>query len=268
MNPVYIEAVGLYAPGLTGWAESQAILRGDEPYAWSSLPRYKPVLLPANERRRATESVRIAFGACEDAVAGELEKAAALAAVFVSSGGDYAVHDQICRGLMQEPVVVSPTQFHNSVHNAAAGYWSIASNSRAPSVSLSAFDCSVSAGLLEAIPLVCQERLPMLLVFSDCAVVGPMHQQRPIDDSFAAALWLTPDKTARSIATMALRLGNTASPVATPINAALAALGRNNPAAQILPLLEGLARKTSAQYHFPNAAGQAAVVTLDCGIAE
>ena len=45
---------------------------------------------------------------------------------------------------------LSPTRFHNSVHNAPAGYWSIATQSREPSTSLCRDDESFQAALLEA----------------------------------------------------------------------------------------------------------------------
>ena len=43
---------------------------------------------------------------------------------------------------------ISPTQFHNSVHNAAAGYWHIAAGSAAPSLSVGGHDGAFAAGLL------------------------------------------------------------------------------------------------------------------------
>lgn len=266
MLQVYVESVGLFAPGLVGWLQSIDILRGMCAYQYSPVPKYKPALLSGNERRRATNSVRIAFGACEDAVGSRIEDATQLAAVFASSGGDYGIHDQICRGLLREEPVVSPTQFHNSVHNAAGGYWGIASNSKAPSTSLSAYDHSVSAGLLEAIPMAALEQQPTLLVFSDCEVVQPMHQKRSIDDPFAAALWLTPNRTATSIASLCLTLDDKQQPPSALRNEALEAMRQDNPAAHILPLLEGIADNQSAQYVFSTAAQQSVIITLECNL--
>ena len=57
----HIESVGLYAPGLEGWRDSCDVLAGTVDYKPSPLTKYKPILLPANERRRATSSVRTAF---------------------------------------------------------------------------------------------------------------------------------------------------------------------------------------------------------------
>lgn len=263
MNRVYIESVGLFAPGLGGWHQGQSVLTGESVYEHAPLPRYKPQLLAGNERRRATNSVRIAFGACEDAVGERLAEARELAGVFVSSGGDYGVHDQICRGLLQEPVMLSPTQFHNSVHNAPAGYWSIASESKASSVSLSVYDYSVAGGLLEAVPMVAQQSQAALLVFSDCDTCSPMNQKRAVNESFAAALWLTPGESDNSLASLEIALEpGVAEDCACP-SSGLEALRLANPAARILPLLQRLARRESGRLAFPMASGQRVAVTLE-----
>ena len=50
--------------------------------------------------------------------------------VFTSSSGDGDNVHEICETLAAADRQVSPTRFHNSVHNAPAGYWSIATRSR------------------------------------------------------------------------------------------------------------------------------------------
>ncbi len=258
----WVESIGLFAPGLVGWNAGREVLAGRAAYDNTPLPKYKPALLPPNERRRATNSVRIAFGACEDAVGDNLSEAADLAAVFASSGGDYGVHDQICRALMREEIAVSPTHFHNSVHNAAAGYWSIATGAHAPSVSLSAHDSSVAAGLLEALPLVTLEQLPTLLVFSDCEVVATMHSKRPVDEPFSCALWLTPEPTSRSLASVQVNANCTEGVESTCANGELERLRCNNPAARVLPLLELLALNQGGTAVIQGSSGQPVAVTV------
>jgi hypothetical protein len=54
--------------------------------------------------------------------------------------------------------MVSPTLFHNSVHNTPAGYFSIATGIQTASVSLSAGDNTFSAGLIEALTQVLIEK--------------------------------------------------------------------------------------------------------------
>jgi len=260
VNSVYVESVGLFGPGLNGWTDSIPILRGEAGYIEEELPRYRPTLLSGNERRRATDSVRIAFGAGEDAVIGRLEQAGTLASVFVSSGGDYSIHDQICRGLLKPEKHISPTLFHNSVHNAPAGYWSIATQSAAPSVTLCAYDYSVAAGLLEATALSLADQRDVLLVLNDTDVCEPLVEKRPVTQPFAAALWLAPRRSDRALAMLTVYLSDGPAAQPDPQVASLAALCHGNPAARILPLLEVIARNEAGKFHFPLASGGAVSV--------
>ena len=70
---------------------------------------------------------------------------------------------QICEALARPEREVSPTSFHNSVHNAPAGYWSIATGSRLASTSICAYDVSFAAGLLEAAAYATVEHQPVML---------------------------------------------------------------------------------------------------------
>ena len=262
MSAVYIESIGVYAPGLIGWHNSRAVLAGMADYQFDMLPKYKPGLLPANERRRASAVVRLAFGACEDAVGERVQEAEQLAAVFAASGGDYMINDQICRTLLGDDKAVSPTQFHNSVHNAAAGYWSIASKSRAPSISLSAYDYSVAAGIIEAFTLVAAEQLPVLLVCSDDRVGPPMNTHRSVQQPFAAALWLSAERSAHTVARLDIALNKTDAPDTPLLNPALEVLYSDNPAARLLPVLELLARNEQGSVLLALAGSQTLQVTL------
>ena len=88
---VFVDAIGLAAPGLNGWQESLPVLRGEQTYEAHELERYKPEQLPANERRRATDLVRMAFRVCEDLLRQRPIDIRRCAAVFASSGGDYPI---------------------------------------------------------------------------------------------------------------------------------------------------------------------------------
>ena len=72
-----------------------------------------------------------------------------LASVFASANGDGVVIDAILRMLASTPHAVSPTQFHNSVHNAPSGYWGIAMRATPASTSLCGYDGSLACGLIE-----------------------------------------------------------------------------------------------------------------------
>jgi len=118
--------------------------------------------------------------------------AADLPTVFSSSGGDGENCHEICQTLVSGDRQLSPTRFHNSVHNAASGYWSIAAAATPSSSVLCAFDASFGAGLLEALTQVVVERTPVLLVAYDSGYPEPLRTVRPIPDAFGVAMVLEP----------------------------------------------------------------------------
>jgi hypothetical protein len=242
VKALYIDAVGCCAPGLDGWEQAPPVLRGERPYQRQDLPPHQSQLLPANERRRAPLSVRLAFHVAEDALRLDQRSPQRLASVFVSSDGDTHISHRISQALAQPQRVVSPTDFHNSVHNAAAGYWSIATQARLPSVSLSACHASFAAGLLEAAGLAQVEDLECLLVAFDVRAPDLLLPLWPVTESAAFALILSPRRSAASLA--ALRV-ETVTPVAETgmPDAGLETLRRSNAAARVLPLLALLARR-------------------------
>lgn len=253
--PMYIRRVGLTAPGLLGWQNSVAVLNGHSELDQQPLEKYKPRFLPANERRRATEMVRLAFSAAEDAVGIDPEFAQNISSIFASSGGDYTIVDQICRALCEDDKAVSPTQFHNSVHNSASGYWGIAVGSRAAASSLSAFDHTFAAGLIEAAANLAFDGLQTLLVTYDVVPPEPLRAKRHIEIPFAAALLLSATKTDDAIAKLTLSMDDIESDVAPSYvrqsesqcsSPTIEALRLLNPAARCLPLLEAIANAKTA----------------------
>jgi len=235
-----IEGIGLHGPGLEGWEASAPVLRGELPYqdAPPSLPASQ--LLPAAERRRAPKIVRLALAAGTEAFCAAGRAPADTATIFTSSGGDGDTIHDILSTLATPQRELSPTRFHNSVHNAAAGYWSIATGATAPSTSLCAHDDSFAAGLLEAAAQAASTGQPVALIAYDVPYPVPLAKVRPIGAVFGVALILSPLEGPASIARLGLALRPYATP--TPAPAALEPLCRATPAARALPLLAALAR--------------------------
>jgi len=264
MLTCYLHCIGLAAPGLPDWRTSTAVLQGTEPYRPTPLEKYKPALLPANERRRATELVRMAFRVCEDLAAASHIPMDTCASVFASSGGDYPIIDQICRSLCEPERLVSPTQFHNSVHNSAAGYWSIATGSRQPSTSLSGYDDSFIAGLQEAMGLCQEEQLPTLLAVYDIQPPYPLSSKRHIPVEFGVALLLTPHASGQNLARLQLRLDNSGNNTGSPATqAGLESLRLANPAARSLPLLELVAQNRAGHLVFTSDQQQSLLLDVE-----
>jgi hypothetical protein len=238
---IAIQGVGLLAPGLIGWEAGRAVLAGLSPFRPEAVPDPDAMMLPPNERRRSSDCVRWAVQVAQDAMAQSGLDPRDVPTVFASSGGEMGVFDKLCRTLATPERTVSPTLFHQSVHNAAAGYWGIATASQQSSTALSCYDDSFAAGLLEAVTVVCVERCPVLLVAYDLAVPSPLSQARPITTGFAVALVLAPS-TEVSSTVMRIRLDECEEEPSCLENPALEGVRIDNPAARSLPLLSAVAR--------------------------
>lgn len=238
---IAIRGVGLLAPGLIGWEAGRAVLAGLSPFQPDAVPDPVAMMLPPNERRRSSDSVRWAVQVAQEAMAQSGLDPRDVPTVFASSGGEMGVFDKLCRTLATPERTVSPTLFHQSVHNAAAGYWGIATAGQQSSTALSCYDDSFAAGLLEAMTVVCVERCPVLLVAYDLAVPAPLSQARPITTGFAVALVLAPPAD-QSSAVMRVRLEEgdvvSACSLGAPV---LEGVRQDNPAARSLPLLSAIA---------------------------
>ena len=239
-----IQGVGLVGPGFNSWQEAQTLLAAGD---WQGAPTVipQPQCLPPTERRRTPASVKLALAVGLEASANAGAQPASLAAVFSSSGADGQNCHDICEALVTPERLISPTRFHNSVHNAAAGYWGIATGATAVSTALCAYDASFGAGLLEAMTYVYTEGSPVLLIVYDTVHPEPLRRARPIPEAFAVALLIAPEGAPGTRARIAVRLSD--SPASTLAPAALEALRAAVPAARALPLLLALARRAAAQ---------------------
>lgn len=253
MTPVFVEAVGLAVPGLPSWAAGGAVLRGEHSYLYAPLPPHSPAMLPLNERRRATPAIRLAFQAAEDAMAATAMPAASLATVFASSDADLAIIHRICVALTATPRFISPTDFHNSVHNAAAGYWSIAAGARAASTTIGAHDGTFAAGLLEACLQVEVDGSDVLLVAFDLPAPEPLHSKRPIAHPAAVALVLTRHRGANALAAVSCAASTDVE--TTLAEGSLEQMRLGNPAARALPLLRSLATRGTGRVVLPMSPG-------------
>ncbi|MGY3041352.1 hypothetical protein ACVWWQ_002984 [Rhodanobacter sp. TND4EL1] len=230
---VYVDGVGLWSPQLADFESLRRVLDGQSPEPPARRPA--AVVLPANERRRAPESVLLAAEVAGQAISMSGQDAATVACVFASSHGDQAITDYMCATLAEVPTELSPIRFHNSVHNAAVGYWTIATGCHAPSTAIAAQRASFGAGLLEAASQACSEQRPVLLVCSDFTGAGPLLEVTACTQAFGCALLLAPTRSAASVARLRLTLTN-ARPSST-LNPPLAGWRESNPSAAALPLL-------------------------------
>lgn len=239
----------VWGPGLEGWEASRAILAGTADFVITDTPPPLPQLLAATERRRTGPVVRLALAVAHEAALASGRPAETLSAVFGSSNGDGPVVGSILDALATaKPAerVVSPTQFHNSVHNAPAGYWSIATGSRRPATCIGCNDDTWAASLLVA--LAGLRDGPVLLCCYDHPLPQPLLAVRPTGAPFASALVLGEGPGPELRVT---HCRDAATPPTLPLDPALQRLARVNPAARSLHLLTALARQQSARFDIP-----------------
>lgn len=258
---VYVDGIGFWAPGLADWNALAHAVAEDDCVLPETPSRPSPGALPPTERRRAPEPVLIASEAAGQAAAIAMRDASKLACVFASTHGDLAITDEMCATLAAEPRELSPIRFHNSVHNAPSGYWTVAAHCHAAATAISAAHATFAAGLFEAALEVASEREPVLLAAYDIAARGPLAEMAPSALPFAVAFVLSAEASERTIARLALRTSGESS-VSDDVPASLAPLRANPMGAQSLPLLVALAQRRAREIVVASGKGTALAIEV------
>lgn len=235
---VQIDGIGLWTPQATDFNALRRVFAGEA--LSDAISRPAAATLSTNERRRAPESVLVAAEVASQALNMSHHTTDNLACVFASAYGDQATTDYMCRVLAQTPTELSPTRFHNSVHNASAGYWTIATGCHAPSSAVCAGQASFGAGLLEAAIQANADQRAVLLVCSDTAGVGPLGELIGCRFTFGSA-WLLSPCMDRNMPQLSMALVAD-SPRHSPLPAACETWMQINPSAASLPLLAVFAK--------------------------
>jgi hypothetical protein len=241
---LYIEGPAFWTPTLPGWDAARAAFRGEGALADPPAKRPSPQVLAPAERRRAPDTVALALEVAAAAIAGSGRNAADVPCVFTSAHGDLSINDYMCGTLATDPKMLSPTKFHNSVHNAAVGYWTIGTGCMAASNAVSAYEHSFASGLLEAAVQCAADQEPVLLVGYDTPTVGALTSVTDSRGLLAVAMVIAHERTERTVASLdwSLVAGDAASAPAAPRSAAARTLLDINPMADALGLFETLAQ--------------------------
>jgi hypothetical protein len=149
----------------------------------------------------------------------------------------------MCGTLARAPTTLSPTRFHNSVHNAAAGYWTIATGCREPYCAVGAGDYSFAAGLFAAAVQVCADQTDVLLVAYDIEARGVQAEITRSRGMLGVALVLS---TNLGPAEAGLQLT-----VSSGAAAGAAAAAGGNAMADCLPLIAALEAEADALLSLP-----------------
>ena len=107
-------------------------------------------LIPARLRRRMSRLSAMVFGATRQSLGTDFARDTSTPMIFATANGELNTIGTILDSLVDPEKVVSPTQFHNSVHNTPAGYWTIATKRKSPTSTISMGALSFEYAMLEA----------------------------------------------------------------------------------------------------------------------
>jgi len=197
-------------------------------------------LIPAGMRRRTSLTTRMAITAASLACEKASVERQDVSSIFASLGGEIQITDALCRLLPDDNELLSPTQFHNSVHNTTAGYWSILSKCQAPTTAIAAADDTFAMGLIEAYSQLQQDGGDRLLVCYD--ELWPQYLAAPIGKIALACAFILSSSAEQAIAeiTVPKILSDMQKLEKKWVN-----LVKSSPAAVSLPLIEGMQNKTN-----------------------
>lgn len=242
----YIEAIGLNATGLESWLGSQTILTEQEAYQATPLSKYSASFLPANERRRATKTVNLALRTAEETVQHYSQDAIQqMPTLFACVDGDTEISAKMTTAILMEQPMISPIHFHNSVHNAPAGYWMIGQRNRQAASAISAGQYQLANTFIETLTQLSKISPKVLLVAYDSPIDPVIKSYQPQTAPFSFGLVLSLHQNKKSIAKFTLNLQQQQTQT------------NNHPwfgenmAAQFLPILQAIAQKKDIKMSFP-----------------
>lgn len=195
MVKVDLAGVGIWSEAFSGWEQFCTVIAGEAVEVDTKL---QSELISPRERRRAPQFVKMAVEVMDEACRMAQVERESVATVFASGMGDMQITDYMCRTLATMPRTLSPTKFHNSVHNAATGYWSIATDSNAPANAVSGYEHSASVALLEGAIQAVEENIPVLVAVQEAAAPMPFKSVYDSDHPLAIAMLLAPPGTCSS----------------------------------------------------------------------
>ena len=264
MKPIEfsIAGIGAWGAGFENWPQLQQLLSGEQ-FEAHTLKGPKPEIIPANERRRAPLPVRLAVEASWQATQASGYDAKDLSCVFVSGLGDTQLTDYMCKVLAGENKALSPTKFHNSVHNAAAGYWTISTGCMQAANSVAGFDNSVPLTLLEALIQADAEQRPMLITFYDAPSSQVLKELLKNEQSFAVSLVVVPSSLSKSKANLSISVDSEPG-TWSQANwcAELNNCYQTNPVARVLPLLALFAQDSGSDNSISMPLSEATSLTI------
>jgi hypothetical protein len=185
----YLRGVGLWTPAypsFEGWCAAgmpEDIASSAEP----ATARPPAEMLHPRLRRRTSVFTRATVTALEAAAARGGAALEDVRLVLVSSFGEIETTVELLAQLAEPQGPVSPTKFHNSVHNTATGYMSIASGNHRESTALAGGPHNLEIAALELLAGLASDHGDAVLIIAEELLPAPFA--RPdADPTFAVAL--------------------------------------------------------------------------------
>jgi hypothetical protein len=235
-----LRALGLWTPGY-GDALSWARRNDDGASADAAAKTPRAELLPPMLRRRTSLLTRMAAEVAKQAIGAAGFDAAAATMVYGSVYGEIRTTVDLLEQLLKPGEPLSPTKFHNSVHNTAGGYVSITTGNRAGSSALSGGRSTLAMGLLECAALVACDGGDAVLVIAEEPLPEPLAAGRrwgPLAAAFAISAPGRGDMFGRPC--LMVQGPTTSSPPAPEWL-------QGNPCAAALALIDAASRPTAAR---------------------
>lgn len=264
-SSVAVIGTGAFVPGyegIQGWASATRDKRGE-----SDLP--KAALVPTRQRRRASILSKAFADAYAEALAISDVDASQVASVFGSALGEAGTMIGLLDQMWSAVATLSPMKFATSVHNAASGIISIATENRGFTTSLGADFDTPAMALFEGMGLVLAENRPVIICCGDEAPPKELAPEGAEWSLLAAAIALAPVGQAPEAPRLSdLRIasatlappshGNT-SPGTPSLHAAL----ERNPNMGLLDLVTTLSRGKTGTLCLDRGAGRGFSVVIE-----
>jgi hypothetical protein len=184
MNPVFLRGVGLWS---TGFADPDAWCRGEPD---PGLKTAGAAMLEGPLRRRASALTRISVEVFDQATRAAGVDPSTIPTIWATAHGEHGTAIKLLKMMVRGEGKVSPTHFHNSVHNTPSAYASIAVGNGSASTTLTGGPELVSSAILEAFCHLDAGTPEVVVVLGDEPLHAPFDRgdmQEPLAISFVFA---------------------------------------------------------------------------------
>ena len=171
MNPVYLKGFGFWTigyPEIESWMQKMADPEATQPLA---------KILEGSLRRRAAPLTRMSVEVMQQAVQMAGCEISCMPSVWGTAHGEHSTAIGLLGMMHRGSGKLSPTKFHNSVHNTPSGYASISTQNQMQSTTITGGAEIVVSVLCEAIAMVADLETDVAVTLADEPLMSPFHNE-------------------------------------------------------------------------------------------